>query len=70
MLPTIIVFKDGVKVEQMIGLDDLGGKQDFRTEVLELWLSKQGCIRITKANEKRAQLAHNSDSDCCESDSD
>ena len=53
MLPTIIVFKDGIVVEQLVGLDELGGKQDFRTEVLEFWLSKQGCIKITKAKEQK-----------------
>ncbi|KAL1521635.1 hypothetical protein AB1Y20_021293 [Prymnesium parvum] len=71
MLPTIMVFKDGIKIEQLIGLDELGGKQDFRTEVLELWLSKQGCISISKAKERKAlQAHHDSDSDCCHSDSD
>jgi len=69
VLPTVIVFKDGVVVEQLAGLDELGGKQDFRTEVLELWLSKQGCIKISKAKEAKA-LRHESDEDCSDSDGD
>merc|ERR1711998_405698 len=70
MLPTIVVFKDGVVVDQLAGLDELGGKQDFRTEVLELWLSKQGCIKISKAKEQKALRGHDSDEDCCDSDED
>lgn len=33
ILPAILVFKDGVKGEQLFGFEDLGGKDDFRTEV-------------------------------------
>jgi len=70
MLPTVIVFKDGIVVEQLVGLDELGGKQDFRTEVLELWLSKQGCIKISKAKEQKALRHHDSDDSDCNSDDD
>ena len=67
MMRTVIVFKDGIVVEQLVGLDELGGKQDFRTEVLEFWLSKQGCIKITKAKEQKVirgiQEGSGSDSD-------
>ena len=70
MLPTVIVFKDGIVVEQLVGLDELGGKEDFRTEVLEHWLSKQGCIKISKAKEQKALKKHGSDSESSDSDSD
>ena len=33
MLPTIIVFKDGIVHETLAGFDDLGAKDEFRTEV-------------------------------------
>merc|ERR1719271_2007903 len=49
MLPTVIVFKDGVVHEQFSGFDELGAKDDFRTEVLEHWLSKAGCLKMKKA---------------------
>ena len=57
----MIVFKDGIVQDQLVGLDDLGGKQDFRTEVFEHWLSKTGCLKIKKADEIKA-LADSDDS--------
>jgi len=33
VLPAVLVFKDGVKGEQLFGFEDIGGKDDFRTEV-------------------------------------
>eukprot|EP00967_Tisochrysis_lutea_P080408 scaffold110418_cov29-Tisochrysis_lutea.AAC.2 len=33
LLPAVLVFKDGVKGEQLFGFEDIGGKDDFRTEV-------------------------------------
>jgi len=74
MLPAVIVFKDGVVEAHLAGLDELGGKQDFRTEVLELWLSKQGAVKISKAKEQRAMRGMRGDdsdaSDGGQSDSD
>ena len=67
ILPTIIVFQNGVVVDQLAGLDELGGKDDFRTEVLEHWLSKQGCIKLKKAT-LAALARHCDDSSCCDSD--
>ncbi len=67
ILPTIIVFQNGVVVDQLAGLDELGGKDDFRTEVLEHWLSKQGCLKLKKAT-LAALARHCDDSDCCDSD--
>lgn len=61
MLPTVIVFKDGIVVEQLVGLDELGGKDDFRTEVLELWLSKQGCIIIKNETKRVAEAGSDED---------
>jgi len=49
MLPTIIVFKDGIVHETLAGFDDLGAKDEFRTEVLEHWFSKAGCLKMKKA---------------------
>jgi len=48
MLPTVIVFKDGVVHEQFSGFDEMGGKDEFRTEVMEHWLSKAGCVIMKK----------------------
>uniref|UniRef100_A0A7S3X2V3 Thioredoxin domain-containing protein n=1 Tax=Emiliania huxleyi TaxID=2903 RepID=A0A7S3X2V3_EMIHU len=46
VLPAVLVFKDGVKGEQLFGFEDLGGKDDFRTEVLEHWLGMAGAIKM------------------------
>ena len=67
ILPTIIVFQNGVVVDQLAGLDELGGKDDFRTEVLEHWLSKQGYLKLKKAT-LAALARHCDDSSCCDSD--
>ena len=37
------------------------------TEVLEHWLSKQGCLKLKKAT-LAALARHCDDSDCCDSD--
>jgi hypothetical protein len=55
MLPTVFVFKDGVVADQLAGFDDLGGKDEFRTEVLEHWFSKAGCVIMKKVDVKKMQ---------------
>jgi len=55
MLPTVFVFKDGVVCEQLAGFDELGGKDEFRTEVLEHWFSKAGCVIMKKADAKKVE---------------
>jgi len=55
MLPTVIVFKDGVVSDQFSGFDEMGGKDEFRTEVMEHWFSKAGCVIMKKADVKKAQ---------------
>merc|ERR1712224_997180 len=56
MLPTVIVFKDGV-------VHELGGKDEFRTEVLEHCFSKAGCVKIKKATIAKAQAASSDESE-------
>jgi len=48
MLPSVIVFKDGIVHEQFAGFDEMGAKDDFRTEVMEHWFSKAGCVVMKK----------------------
>jgi len=66
MLPTVFVFKDGIVSDQLAGFDDLGGKDEFRTEVLEHWFSKAGCVIMKKVDVKKMQ----EDSEEEESDND
>jgi len=54
MLPTVIVFKDGVVHEQFNGFDEMGGKDEFRTEVMEHWFSKAGCVKMKKHDIQKA----------------
>ena len=35
MLPTIVLFKDGVAVDRVVGFEELGGHDDFTTKELE-----------------------------------
>jgi len=63
MLPTVIVFKDGVVHEQFSGFDELGGKDEFRTEVLEHWFSKAGCVKLKKATIAKAMAGSSSESE-------
>jgi len=60
MLPTVIVFKDGVVHEQFNGLDEMGGKDEFRTEVMEHWFSKAGCVIMKKADVNKMNEASDS----------
>jgi len=55
MLPTVIVFKNGVVHDQFSGFDELGGKDEFRTEVMEHWFSKAGCVRMKKKDVAKAE---------------
>jgi thiol-disulfide isomerase/thioredoxin len=66
MLPTVIVFKDGIVSDQFSGFDEMGGKDEFRTEVMEHWFSKAGCVvmkkkDVDKLNESSDEDSHSSD---------
>jgi len=63
VLPTIIVFKDGIAQDRLMGFEELGGKDEFRTEVLEHWLSKQGCIKLKKSDIARLNKPSSDDED-------
>ena len=63
VLPAIIVFKDGVKTEQLFGFEELGGKDEFRTEVLEHWLATAGCIKLKRHDLRACERALEGDSD-------
>ena len=82
MLPTVIFFKDGIARDRMIGLEDVGGSDEFTTEALEARIAKAGVI-ITgdKVDEdelearKRTQHSirqsnHNKDNEDADSDDD
>jgi len=68
ILPTVIVFKDGVVRYQFSGFDEMGSKDDFRTEVMEHWFSKAGCVVMKKSSIKK--MNEDSDEENEESDDD
>ena len=68
MLPTVIVFKDGVVSDQFSGFDEMGAKDEFRTEVMEHWFSKAGCVKMKASAIKKMQ--EESDEDANSSDDD
>ena len=59
----MVVFRDGKVTDQLNGFDELGGKDEFRTAVLEKWLALQGCIKL-----KKHSAAAHANGDCCHSD--
>lgn len=44
VLPTIVICKDAIVKDYIIGFDDLGGIDDFTTEVMEWRIAKAGVI--------------------------
>lgn len=44
MLPTLIFFKDGIARDRMVGLEDVGARDDFTTEQIERRIEKAGVI--------------------------
>jgi len=44
MLPTIMLIKEGKTEHSIIGFDELGGQDDFQTDILEDTLAMWGCI--------------------------
>lgn len=49
MLPTIVFFIDGIAVDRMVGFEDVGGVDDFKTEALERRIARSGVIETEEA---------------------
>ncbi|XP_039003944.1 thioredoxin domain-containing protein PLP3B-like [Hibiscus syriacus] len=47
-LPCVIIFRKRVAVDRLVGFQDLGGKDDFATRTLEVFLIKKGIISEKK----------------------
>ncbi|CAI2379396.1 unnamed protein product [Moneuplotes crassus] len=67
VLPTIILFIDGVAVDRIVGFEELGGEDDFDTIILTRRLVMSKILDAkTKAEEGRISIkkgGHRSDSD-------
>lgn len=69
VLPTVAMFKDGIKVDEMNGFDDLGGRDEFETFALTRRIARAKVIEL-KEEEKfkiervgKEKVAGDSDSD-------
>ena len=51
MLPCVVFFLDGVAVDRVVGFDELGAKDDFKTEALEAKLLGAGVVEYVKEEE-------------------
>lgn len=47
VLPTIVLCKEGKVVDYIIGFDDLGGVDDFSTEMMEWRIARSNCINYS-----------------------
>ncbi|VDO38764.1 unnamed protein product [Haemonchus placei] len=48
VIPTIAIVKDQQTIDYIRGFDDLGGIDDFKTEVLENRIARSGVIKVEK----------------------
>ncbi|GMP27352.1 hypothetical protein CsSME_00003387 [Camellia sinensis var. sinensis] len=51
-LPCVILFRNGIAVDRLVGFQDLGGKDDFTTKALQNLLIKKGIISESKGDEE------------------
>lgn len=50
VIPTIALIKDGKTKDFVVGFDDLGGRDDFSTEMLEWRIAQSGAIEYNVNN--------------------
>jgi thiol-disulfide isomerase/thioredoxin len=55
MLPTVVLFKDGIAVDRVVGFDELGGVDDFKTDVMEKRLAKGGVVLVKEDEEGKTK---------------
>ena len=52
MLPTIIMFDNGIAVDRIVGFEELGGTDDFPTLALTRRLIRGGVLEAKNNKEK------------------
>eukprot|EP01023_Acetabularia_acetabulum_P066243 TRINITY_DN890_c1_g1_i2.p2 TRINITY_DN890_c1_g1~~TRINITY_DN890_c1_g1_i2.p2 ORF type:complete len:140 (-),score=26.42 TRINITY_DN890_c1_g1_i2:250-669(-) len=55
VLPCILMLRDGIATDRIVGFEELGGKDDFRPEVLEKRLLKSGVLKLKDIQESNAE---------------
>ncbi|XP_038987058.1 thioredoxin domain-containing protein PLP3A-like [Phoenix dactylifera] len=61
-LPCIILFKNGVAFDRLIGFQDLGSKDDFTMSALENLLKRKGIIDERKGGDNDEDADDDTDS--------
>lgn len=51
ILPCIVFFLNGVAVDRLVGFDELGAKDDFKTDAFEAKLLKAGVVELAHAEQ-------------------
>jgi thioredoxin-like negative regulator of GroEL len=63
VLPAVVLFKDGVSVDRLVGFEQLGGSDDFSTAALEGRLRAAGVTSSSKAAAARRAAGDSDDED-------
>ncbi|XP_052179155.1 thioredoxin domain-containing protein PLP3A-like isoform X2 [Diospyros lotus] len=58
-LPCVVLFRNGVATDRLVGFQDLGGKDDFTTKTLEALLTRKGIISEGKRDEEDEEEDYN-----------
>lgn len=64
ILPTVVMFKNGVSVDRLVGFEQLGGRDDFSTAALEARLKAADVV----SSSRKATAAEDDESDGGEDD--
>ena len=57
VLPTIVIFIDGIALDRVVGFEELGAVDDFATMTLTRRLIRSGALKaLNKAEEGRVNL--------------
>lgn len=70
MLPTVVLFIDGVAKDRIVGFEELGAKDDFQTIVLTRRIVKSGVIKPLNREEKGFNMKRGGRGDSDYSDDD
>eukprot|EP00898_Chlorokybus_atmophyticus_P003891 jgi/Chlat1/4502/Chrsp29S04435 len=49
VLPCVVLFSNGVAIDRIVGFEELGGRDDFPTEVMERRLTVKGLVQLKQS---------------------
>ncbi|EGG19441.1 phosducin-like protein [Cavenderia fasciculata] len=50
ILPTLVFFSNGIAVDRIVGFEDIGGSDDFKTEDLAKRIARSGIMELKPTN--------------------